>query len=167
MKTITLPGNVLFWGSLAAALACLAAGYWLAGMGWGGVIALSLLAGWITGRRFRWSWLPGTFLTVFTAAAAGGLLLGVSFHWMAAGLVTALAAYELGADKAGLEANAVFRNRFQVRRAALLGLVVLFGLLAAEAGTFLNFTIPFGGLGLAALAVLYGLVKLFGVIKSN
>ncbi len=113
-----------------------------------------------------WNWLPGVFLTVYISAAAASLLAGASFTWTAAGLAAALAAFELADEKPGLEANAVLREQFQTRRVLLLAAAASAGLAAALLGSRLDFRIPFGGMGLAALAVLFGLYRLAGLFRE-
>jgi hypothetical protein len=158
---------------LGAALILLTGAAWSAG-GWliwaGLTFDLLALTGWILWRRrmrAAWSWLPGAFLAFYITLAAAGLILRANFHLAAVGLCAALAAFELAdaADAAGQ--NPDLEEGYRRRRLGLLGAVTAGGLVLMEAARLLNFSIPFGILGLAALLVLYGLVKFYGVVKET
>jgi hypothetical protein len=84
---------------------------------------------------------------------------------MLIGTTTALAAWVLSEDGAGLEVNALLRRRFQNRRFILLGAAAGLAITVALLASRLNFTVPFGGIGLAALAALFGLYRLAGLYR--
>lgn len=165
MKPRTLNGRVISRAAFSAALVVLIVGQVPAGYVWGAAFALTALALAIAARLRRWEWYPGAFLAAYTAAAAGSLLAGAPFHWMATGMITALAANEFAEDEDGLEVNAVLRSRFQTRRLMLLGVVAGLGLAAALLASRLDIIVPFGGMGLAALAALFGLYRLAGLFR--
>ncbi len=169
MKNIFVIEQAIFSGCAAAASLLLAVGGWRAGSGWMVFAAGALAVGWMAGRRFdwfSWNWLPGVLLGISCAAAAAGVIEGASFHLMAGGAAAALAAFELSEYGGGIDVNAELREMFVRRRLTLLGIVMAGGLLAAAAGRLLNASVPFCGLGLAALAMVYGLLKLYETMKA-
>ncbi len=80
--------------ALGLATGALALGYAL-GESWPGVALIVALGfAWIAARR-RWDWTPSMGLLVFTAIAAFGAWRGAPAAWMLAGIVAALAAWDL------------------------------------------------------------------------
>lgn len=167
MKKGLHAGGWLSFVFLVVALACLSAGlnavYLPAALGF----AMAVLVLWIAARRFGWSWAPGLILASCAAAGSAGLLLArAAIPWMLGCLIFALAAFEMWDAESGVGNTMEFRRLFEQKRGLILGAVLIAGTLTAFFAGQLNFQAPFGGLGLAALAVLFGLYRLNNLFKE-
>ena len=143
---------------LAAAL--LAGGYALDSSWVGAAAVLTLAACWGIGRRFHWNWLHSALLAGYGIAAAGGILLGISAHWMIAGCAFGLAGWELASEDWVPTNDPALPWRILLWRKTLPSLAgsVGLGLLAAEILLLVRVSVPFGVMLLAALL---GIVSLY------
>jgi hypothetical protein len=138
---------------------------------WGGVLAssgLGLL--WITGLWQRWYWLADAGLIGFAGAAGWGIWLDLPAPWLLAGMVAALAAWDLARFARRLE----LPGRQTVNRAALvrahlqrLGLAAGLGLLLGETALALTLGLNLGWALLLGLLAVLGLAGLIGLIRRQ
>ena len=138
------------WISLGAAAALLLVGFVLAGY-WQMALVLpaAALIAWAAGRA-RLQWLPAALLLAYMAAAAIGVLLGVSPAILIAGATLMLVSWEL------MSAHATDRAHL-----TLLLVSTGAGLLVAEAGLWVRLALPFGGVLLAGALALFGLYRFY------
>lgn len=159
--TVRLP----FWIYLVAALVLPAAGFGLAGL-WPGVVLpfAGLALGW-AGRRAAWTWMPDVLLALDAGLCAVGALLGAPAYLMVAGAAAGLACWELsGQPEPGEHPLA---QRYTQEHLKLLALSVGVGLLLAEAGLLLRFSLSFGVLFGAALVVMFSLYRLAVLLRGR
>jgi len=147
-----------------ACAVCLAAGYSLARQWLGlGLVVLVWLA-WL----FAANEPPSIKLIASVGLAAAGLSAGASPLWMLPGAALALASWDLAHwEKSlggGLPAEA--ERRLERKHYACLALAVGPALLAAVAGQFIRFQIPFGVLVAVALLALLGLDRIYSWQKG-
>lgn len=149
--------------SLTLSATLLAGGYAL-DKNWMGVAALAALAiFWLVGRRFHRPWLNSALLVGYVSAAAAGIFLGISAHWMIAGSAFALAAWELDSEDwaQANDSTQPWRELLQRKTLPLLVISVGLGLLAAELLLFVRISISFGVMLLAALVGIVSLTLFF------
>ena len=152
-----------------AALILLAGGFGLAHLWWGEVFVLAIIFFWLIFQRSDWNLLPSALLAIYVCVAAAGLLSGVSPFLMIAGAAVALASWELADQRVNLPgtSNHALVSLYEHHHMKILGITVGLGLLVAEAGLFLQFSIPFGVLVLIALVVLFSLYRFFSLFKKK
>jgi hypothetical protein len=135
----------LFLLCLVASTACLATAYGGVGSWWGA--SLVTLPGLFSlfHRKFPGHWLPPAYLSSMLVFAAGGILAGASVQLMLPGACLALAAWDLmNLDRSiGGGRHAEAAGPLERRHAGTLAVALGIGLLVAEAGLVLSFTIPF------------------------
>lgn len=133
---------------------------------WGGLVLAVMVTLWFFTRRY--AWVPSLLLVIYIFLAGLGLLNGASPYLLAAGVTTALAAWELSAYRESPpgETLADYAGLFEKRRRVLLGISLGLGLLAAEAGLLLAFPIPFAGMVLIVLGTLFCLFRFYVLIKN-
>lgn len=124
---------------------------------------------WLAGQRRGWKWISSLGLVLGTLVAAGGLLLGLDAGWMLAGLVAALAAWDLDHFSHTVESvprveGARSLERRHVQR--LLAAVGLGALLAAVAQG-VDVTLSFGFILLLGLVAILGLSQAVAFLRSE
>jgi hypothetical protein len=142
----------------------LSAGAFALGSALGGLwfVALPILvlgAAWLAGWGRGWSWISSLGLALSTVAAAAGLLLGMGAGWMLAGLVAALAAWDLHHFSHTLEGVTRVEGEANLERRHLQRLLIAVGLgaLLAIVALGIDVTLGFG------LVLLLGLVAVLGL----
>lgn len=138
---------------------------------WGGVLAGSVLGlVWITGLWRRWHWLTGAGLFGVAVLAAWGMWLGLPAAWLLAGVIAALAAWDLAHFARRLE----LPGHPVVNRAALVqahlqrsGLAVGLGLLLGGIALALTLDLNLGRALLLGLPVIFGLAGLMRLIRRQ
>jgi hypothetical protein len=131
------------------------------------VVSTAMLVWWLF-QRPGWHWLPVVLLVMDVSAAAGGVLVGKNAAWLVAAAAAALAGWELAGQReyrpgAYPRIQAALADRSHLR---LLAVVIIAGLVCAEAGLFLQISIPFWGMFFAGLLILFCLYRFFQVIKQ-
>lgn len=154
---------------LLTALALLAVGFGLAQFWPGELVLLAMvLAGWL-GRRTGWKRLPHALLVLFVSAAACGVLVGASAYLMIAGVAFALVSWDLAGQQPihSIEATRPLEDVYEREHLKWLGAATGLGLLVAEAGLFLAFSIPFWGNVLITLLVSFCIYRFYCLVKKT
>lgn len=137
---------------------------------WPGVIIVLAMIPfwWITQRSANrlFSWMA---LVIFIGLAVFGLLSGATPYLMIAGVSTVLACFELedrqdGSTKNSLSSDTMSFKKYHLK---MICLATAVGLIIAEAGLFLKFSLPFGVIFLAVILVLFGLFQLFSQFRKT
>ena len=137
---------------------------------WGGVLAGSALGLVGIAGLWRWRWLTDAGLFGYAAAAAWGVWLELPAAWLLAGLIAALAAWDLVhfARRLDLPGSQVV-NRAALVRGHLqrLGLAAGLGLLLGETALALSLDLTLGWALLLGLLAIFGLGGLVGLIRRQ
>ncbi len=133
-----------------------------AGVWWGVILLPALALFGLLPRRRRPGWSASALLVGYAGCAAGGLVCAVAPQLLIAGAAAALAGWELDDPGPGLPEKPAVSRMSPVEKQHLfrLGSAIAAGLGAAEAGTWLNISLPFGVQFFIALVVLYSLFQL-------
>jgi hypothetical protein len=146
---------------------CLSVGAFALGSALGGLwfVALPILVlgvAWLAGQTRGWPWIASLGLVLSTVAAAAGLLVGLGAGWMLAGLVAALAAWDLHHFSHTLESVPRVEGARSLERRHLQRLLIAVGLgvLLAVVALGIRVTLGFG------LVLLLGLVAVLGLSQA-
>lgn len=128
---------------------------------WTGVLAASALGlVWLSGLWRGWHWLTGAGLFGFAALAAWGMWLGLPAAWLLAGIIAALAAWDL----------AHFTRRLELPGHQVVNRAALVRAHLQRSGVALGLGLLLGGIALAlplglnlGWALLLGLLAVFGL----
>jgi len=154
---------------LIATLVLLGVGFVLARLWPGVIIILAMIPlRWIT-RRFEnrlFSWMT---LVIFTGLSVFGLLSAATPYLMIAGVSTALAFFEVEDRISGIPRNSMSSNMssFEKHHLRTICFATAAGLIIAEAGLLLRYSLPFGVIFLVVIFVLFGLFQLFTQFKRT
>ena len=148
--------------SIGLSAGAFALGSALGGLWFVAVPILILGAAWLAGWGRGWPWISSLGLALSTVGAAAGLLLGLGAGWMLAGLVAALAAWDLHHFSHTLEGVPRVDGEGSLERRHLLRLLVAVGLgaLLAVVALGVRVTLGFG------LVLLLGLVAILGLSQA-
>jgi hypothetical protein len=156
-----MTGWILSAGTVLAA-AALAMGYGLQEV-WGGVAVAGVVGGfWLFGQWRRWGRVASVALVLMIGTATVGLWLGVGGGWALAGVVAALAAWDLDRftqrmRMAGRAVDADVLERRHLRRLSVVsGAGLLLGVVALSVRVRLGF----------AAAFLLGLLAVLGLSRA-
>jgi hypothetical protein len=146
----------------------LSGGFALAKLWIGAVILLLILPYWWFSQRLNRKILSGVMLVIFGGIAAFGLLSNASSYLMIGGMTTALACWELEdhireSSKSSISYDTRLNEKIHQK---ILCLAFFIGLIVAEAGLLIKFTLPFGIVFLIAIVVLFCIFQLFLLFKS-
>jgi hypothetical protein len=147
-----------------ACAVCLAAGYASAGQWVGLALAALVWGAWHFGAQ----WPPTLMLIASVTLAAAGLVVGASALWMLPGAALALASWDLAHWDSFLadDLPAEVESRLERKHYTCLALALVPALLAAAAGQFIRFQIPFGVLVAVALLALLGLDRIWAWVRG-
>ncbi|MEW5957729.1 MAG: hypothetical protein AB1801_08405 [Chloroflexota bacterium] len=148
---------VSIWIGLATA--SLALGYGL-GSSWAGsglIVAGGLLG--LAGRRLNRAWLPDLGLAAAVGVAAGGMWQDLPAGWMLAGVVAALAAWDLAHWERRRRWAAQVSNETGLQRRHLRQVAMVAGVGLLLGGAALSFELEFG----LGWAMGLGLLLIFGL----
>jgi hypothetical protein len=120
---------------------------------------LVLGVAWLAGQTRGWPWIASLGLAFSTVAAAAGLLVGLGAGWMLAGLVAALAAWDLHHFSHALESTPRVDGGGSLERRHLMRLLIAVGLgaLLAVVALGIDVTLSFGFVLLLGLVAILGL----------
>lgn len=145
--------------SISVSALCLSGAYALQ-LRWEGALLVAGCLGFsILFWRRACSWLPSALLLVYTAAAIGGILLGLQPGLLIAGMTAALGAWEAASflqSAQGDHENESFQ-KMQKEHLQRLIQVMAVSLLIGFSGLFLRLQLPFAAVVLIVLAALMGL----------
>jgi hypothetical protein len=158
--------NVVYHVSQITAIALLAGSFGLANLWWGEFFVLAMLLVWWISSQAGWQWLPTALLMLYVSLAGVGLVTGADPFLLIAGSTSALVCWELSDKKLSNAPNHPLADLYERRYLKLLGITAGLGLLAAEAGLFLQFQLPFVVIFLVAGMVIFCLYKLLFFIRS-
>lgn len=155
--------TILRFLSCTASTACLASGFIITGQ-WGFAAAAFLLfLGWLSDFKRPSDWLPPTALVAAVGLSVAGVVSLAPAALMLMAATFALAAWDLAIMDHALASNppsasigGLVRRRYQN-----LALVVGVGLLVTITGQVIRFQIPFAGMVVLVISVLYSLVRLW------
>ena len=152
----------------------LSAGAFALGSALGGLwfVALPILmlgVAWLAGQIRDWPWIAPLGLVVSTVAAAAGLLLGLGAGWMLAGLVAALAAWDLHHFSHTLEGVPRVEGARSLERRHLQRLLIAVGLgaLLAVVALGVDVTLSFGFVLLLGLVAILGLSQAVAYLRTE
>ncbi len=141
-----------------------ASGMWPAVLVLAVVILLRLLTRRLKSRVISWA-----VLVMLTGLAAFGVLNHVSAYLMIAGVTAALAGWEV--EDCRLQSAQTStpggRESFENYHLKMVCVAAAAGLIVAEAGLFMHYSLPFGVIFLAVVAVFFGIFQLFLVFKKS
>lgn len=161
--------KIFFVICLVVSILCLAAGYVIAGLWIGAVIAIIAGLAWLPSRKYPSSLLPHICLFASVCLAVVGRLTGSPPLLMICGSGAALAAWDLlfleDALKGSLYEGQT--RRYENKHLKSLALALGSGLMVAFVGRLLNFQIPFVVLMLFVVLVVFGLDRVWGYIKKR
>jgi hypothetical protein len=152
----------------------LSAGAFALGSALGGLwfVALPVLVMgviWLAGQFRGWSWISSLGLVLSTVAAGGGLLVGLGAGWMLAGLVAALAAWDLHhfshtlASVSRVEGGRSLERRHLQRLLVALGPGVVLAIVALG----IEVTLSFGFVLLLGLVAVLGLSQAVAFLRTE
>lgn len=159
--------NVIYRFSQFTAISLLTGSLALAKLWWGELFVLAMLLIWWISSRAGWQWLPTALLMLYISLAGVGLVTGANPFLLIAGATSALVCWELSDKKLSNALNHPLADLYERRYLKLLGITAGLGLLAAEAGLFLKFQLPFVVIFLVAGLVTFSLYKLLFFISSQ
>jgi hypothetical protein len=148
----------------AFALGCVLGGLWFA------VLPVLVVGGtWMAGMGRGWSWISSLGLVFSAIAAAAGLLVGLGAGWMLAGLVAALAAWDLHHFSHTLEEIPRVEGMRSLERRHLQRLLIAVGLgvLLTVAALEIDVTFSFGLVLLLGLVAILGLSQAVAFLRSE
>jgi hypothetical protein len=143
--------------TVALALGCTLGGLWFVA-----VPILILGVAWLVGQSRGWPWIASLGLALSTVAAAAGLLLGLGAGWMLAGLVAALAVWDLYHFSHALESVPRVEGERSLERRHLQRLLMAVGLGVLLAAVALGVRVSLG----FGLVLLLGLVAILGLSQA-
>jgi hypothetical protein len=135
---------------------------------WSGVfIVLAMIPFWWITRRFESRIFSWTALVIFIGLAVFGLLSNVPPYLMIAGVTTSLTCFEFEDCITISTRNpvSISDGSYEKHHLKTLCLATAAGLILAEAGLFVKFSLPFGIIFLTALLIIFGLYQLFSYFK--
>ncbi len=146
--------------SLAAAMACLALAYVIAGY-WQGLLAIPVtLLAWMLAQKWSAFWAASSALTIYLSVSVIGILLRVPVLLLIPGCLAAIAWWDLAEFDESLvgEAPAKARALLEKQRLQSLGLMVGTSLVLEAVGLWLRLQLPFGVVMLLALLSIGGIL---------
>ena len=154
---------------LVVSMLCLAAGYGIAGQWVGTVIATITCLAWLPARKYPDSGLPLICLVVSVCLAVVGQLGGAPSLLMICGSGFALAVWDLVFldDALGNNSFGEQTRRYENKHLQALALALGSGLTLAFVGRLINFQIPFMVMMLFVAVIIFGLERIWGVIKKG
>jgi hypothetical protein len=161
--------KIFFFICLVVSMLCLVAGYIIAGLWIGAVIAIITGLAWLPSRKYPGSWLPHVCLIMSVALAVVGRLTGSPPLLMICGSTVALAAWDLLLIDDSLKGRSFEEKtrRYENKHLQSLALALGCGLMMALVGRSLNFQTPFLILLLFVILVVFGLDRVWGFIKER
>ena len=159
----------IFWGCLFITTISLSLGFGLEGRWVGVLIVLILAALWLSARRNRTSqWLPTGLLILQIGTAITGLVMDCEPFLMINGIAPALGMWDIAQfqrrikdDEGHTWGKLLDRQHYQS-----LGLALGCGVLLSNAGLVMRVQLPFGITTLAILISLFGLTRLYSLMKK-
>jgi hypothetical protein len=163
------PRKIFFVLSLFISMLSLAAGYVIAGLWIGAVIAIITGLAWLPSRKYPRSLLPHTCLFASVCLAVVGRLTGSPPLLMICGSGAALAVWDLLFLDDALKSSSYGgqTRRHENNHLQSLALALGCGLMVAFVGRLINFQIPFIILMLFVILAVFGLDRVWGYIKKR
>ena len=123
---------------------CLGFGYRPSGA-WAAAVGILTFLAWMAARRWKALWTANLALSLATAAAAYGLMMGAGLIWMLPAAALGLASWDLLLLEARLASNppGIPTGALEEAHFASLGLALGLGLLVVILGQMVRFQIPF------------------------
>jgi len=161
--------KTFFFICLAISILCLAAGYAIVGKWVGAVIVIITGFAWLFARKYLDSGLPFICLVMSVCLAVVGRLTGSPPLLMICGSGFALAVWDLVFLDNALGNNSLEAQtrQYESKHLQSLALALGCGLIVAFAGRLINFQIPFIVMMLFIALVIFGLERIWGIIKKR
>lgn len=161
--------NRVLYFAIGIGSAALAAGYILMEMSSLVGLAIGLAAFWYTGLYFEWTWVSGIALLAYWGLAVAGAIYGIGVIWLAVGLVSALAAWELAQFAIRMQPYPQNETLDQIASQHLLRLlaVAVVSIVLAEISLRIELSLPFGWAFILALFALLGLSQAVSYMRRQ
>lgn len=163
------PRKTFFVVCLVISMFCLAAGYVIAGLWIGAVIAIVTGVVWLLDRKYMDTLLSHICLLVSVCLAVVGQLTGSPPLLMICGSVFALATWDLLSLDIALKSSSYGEQtrRYENKHLQSLALALGCGLIMGFVGRWLNFQIPFVVMLLFVALIIFGFDRIWGIIKKQ
>lgn len=147
---------------------CLAVGYAMAGQWVALVAVLIAFLAWLPARQWLSTWLSSSALVVTVSLAAAGLLAGASPFLMILSATLALASWDLVRFDHTLTGGSSAKTvaRLEKKHYESLVLALGTGLLVALTGRMIRFQIPFVGMVILVIFVLFSLDRVWRMLTD-
>jgi hypothetical protein len=159
--------KILFFICLIVSMLCLAAGYWITGQLIGEVFTIITVLAWLFARKYPASGLPGICLFASVCLAVIGLFSGSPPLLMLCGSSISLAVWDLLFLDDALKSSSYEgqTRRYEIKHLQSLAVALGCGLIVAFVGRLLNFQIPFIVMMLLVGLIIFGLDRVWVIIK--
>jgi hypothetical protein len=161
--------KIYFIICLVLSTVCLAVGFIITGLWIGSVIAIITGLAWLPSRKYPSSLLPHICLFASVCLAVVGLLTSSPPLLMICGSGASLAAWDVLFLDDALKVSSYEgqTRRYENNHLQSMVLSLGCGMILAFAGRLLNFQIPFVVLMLFVVLVVFGLDRVWGIIKNR
>jgi hypothetical protein len=124
---------------------------------------------WLFSQWQHWTWFSSLALLIFVSFAAFGLIMGFAFHWMLAGSVLALFAWDMTDFRRRLRFAALDDDMLGMerRRLARLTQLMLAGLLLVTVALLVQVKFTFEWGVLLVIVVVFGLIQLISWFRRQ